>query len=222
MSEWFWDPIELKYSQNYVLSELTANPRDVFNARESASTVDDFALLASMLSGEDMFNLSMADDNARGYDGADVMYGFTGADVLRGDAGKDKLYGGTQNDVLAGGDGKDKLYGGNDNDILRGGDGKDVLRGGAGRDKILGGEGEDLFQFRTGDGKDIVKDFEASFLAHDHFDLSGLVSVVSWSDLKNNHMTQDGSSVVIDGGNGDLLILRHTDLDSLIKDYFEF
>lgn len=222
-SEWFYDDIALTFRQVYLLSELNLDPQAIFDAAQTAATDDDFALLESLLSGNDLFNMSGFDDTVRGYGGRDRIYGFAGDDVLDGDTGNDRLFGGSDDDILRGGDGNDRLNGGADDDVLRGHDGKDVLRGGAGRDKLFGGDGEDLFKFRTGDGVDIVKDFETFFLAdHDRIDLRGLSSVNGWKDLQNNHMTQDGKSVVIDGGDGDILILRNVDIDSLLKSYFDF
>lgn len=257
MSQWFYDDMELAWKEAFLLSQIEVSSLDVYNAAQSASTADDFALLAQILSGNDFLAMSDSDDNMRGFDGADRMIGFGGDDTLSGDSGKDALYGSNGDDKLLGGLGRDSLYGGLDNDILRGGDHRDmlnggserdklfgddgddnlfggtendilrggadndVLRGGAGRDKVFGGAGEDLFKFKTGDDIDIIKDFKIGFLFHDRIDLSGLELVSSWNDLKRNHMEQDGNDVVIDGGDGDLLILKNTDIGDLAKMYFE-
>lgn len=240
-SEWFWDDQALEFKQVYLLSGLNLDPQDVYDAAQTAATGDDFALLETLLSGRDLFNMSHFDDTVRGFGGNDRMFGNAGNDTLMGDTGADRMFGGSENDLLFGGNGNDYLDGGRDDDILRGengrdvllgdsgrdkllgGDGNDVLRGGAGHDKLVGGDGEDLFRFHTGDDKDIIRDFNTFFLGdHDRIDLSGLNSVVGWADLKHNHMTQDGADVVIDGGNGDILILRNVDMDALLKSYFDF
>ncbi|HCQ65641.1 MAG TPA: hypothetical protein DIU07_11030 [Rhodobacteraceae bacterium] len=258
VSQWFYDDDLLAWTEAFLLSQIEVPSLDVYNASQTASTGDDFALLAQILSGDDLIAMSMFDDNMRGFDGADTMFGFGGSDTLSGDEGNDELRGGSGNDKLLGGLGKDNLRGGADNDTLRGGDdgdrlnggngkdklfgddgndvlfgvngndilrggaGNDVLRGGAGRDKVFGGSGEDLFQFKTGDGIDIIKDFDVGFLNHDRIGLSGLKSVSNWKDLKMNHMEQDGDDVVIDGGNGDMLILQDTDIGNLVKMFFDF
>ncbi len=46
------------------------------------------------------------------------------------------------------------------NDTLKGTAGIDTITGGTGADLMTGGAGADLFVFRTGDGKDIVNDFQ--------------------------------------------------------------
>jgi len=222
MSEWFWDDVELKYVQVYQLDGIDVSSRDVFDAGQTKTRADDRALLEAEFSGKDVFKLSSFGDNARGFGGADKMYGFDGADTLRGGDGNDRLFGGNGRDVLDGGTGRDRLFGGADNDVLKGGADDDILRGGAGRDRIEGGDGEDLFVFRTGDGTDIVRDFEITIQAHDRIDLSGLLSVNQWKDLRTNHMSQDGKDVVIDGGDGDILILRNVDIDDLGKAHFDF
>ena len=312
VSYWFYDADAFAWTEAYLLSDLNVSALDLYDALQSASTDDDFALIETRLTGNDMFNMSEFDDHARGYNGNDTMYGRGGADVLYGDDGMDKLRGGDGDDNLFGGTGKDSLFGGKDDDVLRGGtnddilkgnsgaddlaggDGDDELRGGAGTDLLGGAEGndqlcggagndtlrggngedrlsgnagndnlsgghgadwlnggagddivrggngrdvvgggggddhlyggaeEDLFVFRTGDDVDTIEDFEVSFLGYDRIDLSGLASITSWNDLRSNHITQDGSDVVIDGGNGDMLILSDTDVDNLVKLFFDF
>lgn len=293
-SLWFYDHHLLAWTEAVLVSDLNVPTLDIYNALQSASTADDFALLEEALSGDDMFNMSHFDDNVRAFDGDDTVRGHRGADTLMGDDGNDTLYGGTGKDKLIGGQGQDALFGGRDgdflrggadddvlrggqggdklsgnqgadrlfggadgdilhgradgdvlrgeegddalfgdlgrdrlfgglgNDVLRGGDGADVLRGGSGQDTLFGGAGEDLFKFRTGDGIDTIKDFEVSFLGHDRISLEGLDAVTGWNDLKQNHMQQDGSDVVIDGGNGDMLILEDTSIDNLSKIFFDF
>lgn len=222
MSEWFWDDFNLEYVRIYMLDGINVSAREVFDAGQTKTRADDRALLEAELSGNDRFNLSAFDDNARGFGGADRMFGFDGNDTLRGGDGNDRLFGENGNDTLDGGAGRDRLNGGADNDLLKGGDDADILRGGSGRDRVQGGAGEDLFQFRTGDGVDIVKDFETARQAHDRIDLSGLQSVNQWKDLVNNHMTRSGRDVVIDGGDGDRMILRNVDIDDLSKAFFDF
>ncbi len=222
LSEWFYDTRLLDYFQTYSLSGLNLTAQEIHDAMQTAAANDDFALLQGLLSGADLFVLSAFDDRARGHDGADVMYGLAGADILRGDDGRDKLFGGNGKDKLFGGDGNDLLEGGWGSDYLKGGNGNDILHGGAGRDRLEGGHGEDVFMFATGDGKDVVRDFQASLFMHDRIDVSGLTSVKGWADLKSNHMAQDGNNVVIDGGDGDVLVLRNTDIDSLLRSHFDF
>ena len=107
-------------------------------------------------------------DTLSGGGGKDVLIGNGGKDVLDGNGGKDSLEGGGGKDLLNGGGGKDTLSGGGGKDTLDGGGGKDVMQGGGGKDLILGGKGNDsltgnggrdVFQFKTGDRKDTITDF---------------------------------------------------------------
>ena len=95
-----------------------------------------------------------------GTNGKDNLVGTDGADQIEGLNGKDTLDGGAENDTLLGGKGKDSLVGGAGNDSLIGGNGKDILNGGVGRDILTGGEGKDTFVIASGNGEDIITDFE--------------------------------------------------------------
>jgi|GEM_PF-3874548 len=159
---------------------------------------DDFSAgvsFSNMYSGNDTFIGNRYADYIEAGKGNDLVKGYGGRDVLKGQAGKD---------------------------ILKGGNGDDVIRGGKGRDKEFGGKGEDTFKFNTGDDVSIIKDFDARGTSHDVIDLSGLKSVKGWSDLKNNHMERDGADVVIDGGNGDVIVINDVTLNSLDKGDFLF
>ena len=96
-------------------------------------------------------------------EGAEILYGSPGADVLSGTEKSSTLYGRDDNDVLTGGAGNDQLYGedgddtldgGADNDYLYGGEGNDVLAGGADRDWLFGGEGNNSYRVTVGMGLD--------------------------------------------------------------------
>ena len=138
-----------------------------------------------VLVGDDGTNLILAGDdnnfvNAGG--SGDRIFGEEKTNIFNGEAGNDLLSGGvsedTLGDVLNGGEGADTLLGqgGNDllngsenNDLLVGGFGIDAISGGQGDDSIFGGadndglfgnEGHDTFVFASGEGADIIFDFE--------------------------------------------------------------
>lgn len=67
-------------------------------------------------------------------------------------AGRDTVLGSTRGEALYG-------YGGAD--VIKGGNGRDDLHGGPGWDKLTGGKGSDQFFFQPGDGRDVIKDFDA-------------------------------------------------------------
>ena len=52
------------------------------------------------------------------------------------------------------------IKGGTGNDTLGGNAGSDTIQGGKGADIITGGAGADVFVYQSGDGKDIITDYE--------------------------------------------------------------
>lgn len=95
-----------------------------------------------------------------------------------------------------GGDDRDFLNGGLAHDSLYGANGWDQLSGHQGNDLLVGGTGNDDFIFRDGDGHDAIRDFDANSNAEDII-LRGVTEITSYDDLVTNHMTQDGTDVVI-------------------------
>ena len=91
------------------------------------------------------------------------------ANTISGGAGKDTIYGGNGNDSVYGGKGNDKLYGQNNDD---------TLWGGAGNDSLWGGSGADTFIYNSGEGKDIIYDFDNS----DMLKITGEFSAACTSD----------------------------------------
>jgi RTX calcium-binding nonapeptide repeat (4 copies) len=123
----------------------------VHNAMRTVGLADDQAVLQSMFRGNDLIDLSPSNDYAFGYTGNDTLYGEGGNDQLLGQAGNDVLVGGSGNDTLTGGAGADRLFGGYDADVLRGNSGNDFLKGEG---------GADFFEFRVGDGRDTINDWD--------------------------------------------------------------
>ena len=120
---------------------------------------------------------------------------------------------------MLGDNGNDKLFGGTGADTLRGSAGKDTLFGDDGNDKLTGGGGADKFIFSRGD--DRITDFNAAN-NKEKIDLSGVNSIKSFKDLKNNHTAQDGSDLVITAANGDSLTLKGLEIGDLDKGDFIF
>lgn len=157
--------------------------------------------------GRDMLNGGNHDDILNGNMHNDRLFGMAGNDVLKGGRGNDMLDGGFHRDLLIGNAGDDFLYGGGGADRLRGGQGDDLLDGGRGNDRLFGGAGSDLFKFADGFGKDRIGDFDATDDA-EQIDLAGVTAITDMDDLVANHMSQDGTDVIIDAGGGDILTLR--------------
>ncbi|HEY1100207.1 MAG TPA: putative Ig domain-containing protein, partial [Myxococcota bacterium] len=102
-------------------------------------------------------------DNIKGGDGDDKIYGQFGNDNIEGGAGQDEIYGGEGNDSIDGDAGDDRIYGGSGNDTLRGDDNNDRLYGEDGNDNLFGGTGDD--QLDGGAGNDVVKGEDGNDIA---------------------------------------------------------
>lgn len=239
--EWHWNQGELTWDKEFSISNaVSVSTQAVFDAGQTTTRSDDLAVLKVMFRGNDRFDLSWDDDMARGYYGNDLLVGHGGNDKLIGDAGRDTVYGGEGNDTVTGGygndivhgdDGKDlvkgghgtdKLYGGRSSDVIIGGSGNDVLRGGSGWDRLAGGYGRDTFVFADGDDKDVIRDFDTVGSVQDRIDLRGLSSITSWQDMQANHLREEGTSTIIDGGDGDYIVLQNTSISDLNESNFIF
>ncbi|OLP54490.1 hypothetical protein BJF92_03525 [Rhizobium rhizosphaerae] len=115
-----------------------------------------------------------------------------------------------------------QLHGNEAANTLKGMGGNDLIWGHGGNDILTGGAGIDTFFFATGDGRDTITDFKATGREHDVLDLKGLASITSFSDLVANHMTQTGKDVLIDGLEGDSILLKNVKLAQLDKSDFHF
>lgn len=85
---------------------------------------------------------------------------FSGIDKVVGSNFADGLIADDSGVALDGGAGDDLLVGGAGLDVLDGGVGVDTLEGGRGLDILTGGSGADYFVFNSGDGPDLVTDFQ--------------------------------------------------------------
>ncbi|MCB1518766.1 MAG: cadherin domain-containing protein [Hyphomicrobiaceae bacterium] len=147
----------------------------------------------------------------------------TGDDVFRDKATTEtSISGDNGNDRIVGSDKMDTISGDAGNDRINGRRGADDLAGGTGDDRLRGGGGQDIFHFETGWGRDRILDFDATGARHDQIDLSGLATIESWTDLEQHHLSTKGANVIIDGLNGDVLILRHVDPNTLDSSDFIF
>lgn len=214
------------YMSDYDDSFLGFKGNDTFYGRKGADVLDG-------LDGDDTLFGDRGADELTGGRGDDLLSGGKGDDMLDGGNNNDIVKGGYGNDVLFGGAGKgnDYLAGGRHADYLDGGAGNDTLLGGGGEDTLLGGEGDDVldgggrmdvFVFATGDGNDIITDFDAIGEFHDTIDLAAVTSITDWNDLAQNHLSQNGADAVIDAGNGDKITLVNVELAQLDQGDFIF
>ena len=105
-----------------------------------------------------------------------------GSKVSSGDANAehDKLTGDSEANVIDGRGG---------NDTLVGNAGNDTLIGGRGNDTLTGNTGADTFKFASGDGLDIITDFNRG--EKDKIDLSAYRSLVYITEDANNNLVID-------------------------------
>lgn len=156
----------------------------------------------------------IADDDGsnvlHGSSGNDVIAGFGGDDLISGGDGDDILFGNTGNDTLIGGRGSNTLFGGQGDDVLQGGEGDDILSGDLGNDTLTGGGGSNRFDFRPGDGNNVITDFE------DGMDRIGLSEGLTFEQL--NIMADEGDVMI--GAEG--LSVRLLNVDMAMIDANDF
>jgi Ca2+-binding RTX toxin-like protein len=191
-----------------------------------------------VLVGDDGNNLILAGDDNNFVNagvGDDRVFGGNGTNIFNGEAGNDLLNGGVDENVLNGGDGDDTLLGGigsgifnvlngdNGNDVIvggsdgnaiGGGQGDDLLFGGAGNSGLVGNEGHDTFAFASGEGADIVFDFEPGE------DAIALTSGSSYDSLQIEYNTE-GNYTNISEETGELITtLIGVEADQLAESNF--
>jgi uncharacterized delta-60 repeat protein len=150
-------------------------------------------------------------DGIAGGEGDDVLLGELGNDCVQGYAGIDILFGNGDSDTLWGDTGSDTLYGGQGNDWLNGGSDTDVLLGERGDDTLTGSAGGDRFDFRRGDGSDIVTDFQEGL------DIIGLKEGLVFEDLA---IATVGSDTQIRVGDRLLVTLMGVDANAISAEDF--
>lgn len=99
-----------------------------------------------------------------GTNGADVIHGTAGDDVIVGLGGSDTIYGYAGDDTICGGGGNDVIFGGGGRDTIKGNGGDDELDGGSWGDRIVGGPGDDVLigdrgsdKMKGGPGWDVIR-----------------------------------------------------------------
>lgn len=113
--------------------------------------------------------------------------------VLFGNQNGDTLFGQQHDDHLYGLAGQDLLLGEEGNDHLEGGAGIDHLIGGPGNDFLTGGASPDVFEWSTGDGHDLIGDY----------DDGGDSIVINGTDVSTMQFTQvaPGASIYREASN---------------------
>lgn len=125
------------WQETFSVESFSVDAVQLSNAMNSPTGDLVQALIETIFSGDDTFNLSPEADNVDAFGGNDVVNGGAGNDVVNGGAGNDNLRGGAGNDRLSGGQGNDSLLGSSGNDMLDGGSGVDRMTGGLGNDTYV-------------------------------------------------------------------------------------
>ncbi|MGV6847921.1 MAG: calcium-binding protein [Marinibacterium sp.] len=152
------DWVAINDSLAQVEATLALQPTIFANIIVGDQNTDPDDILVGTAGEDGIFGL--AGDDTITVGAGDFGFGGAGSDTLNSAGGGNESYGGFGADTLNGDDKRNLLDGGQGFDTLIGGGGNDVLIGGAGVDTLEGGTGADDFVFMTGDGLDIIRDFE--------------------------------------------------------------
>lgn len=176
--------------------------RDLVNAGDGDDVVDGG-------SGKDVLNGGRGNDDVSGGSGSDIIIGGRGRDSLSGDGGHDKILGGSGGDSIDGGDGRDTILAGR---------GHDVVEGGAGDDRLYGQQGNDTFVFSSGDGHDVIGDFDRRGDDRLALDLNGFASIEDILDAA----VESRAGTLLDFGDEGSVFLQGVRIASLGEDDFAF
>jgi len=117
-------------------------------------------LTTGALNGANILYGTSGADTIDARNGNDVAYGWGGDDFIAGGNGLDSIYGGSGNDEIQGNQANDTLYGGSGDDKISGIAGDDIIVGGFGADQLTGNAGADTFRFLdVRDTNDTITDF---------------------------------------------------------------
>ena len=136
--------VTLTTTEGLSLSFAAAQLRAASTAGRVGFAGGDGATLVTGSSGADLLSLNAGSNAA-------VYYGFGGDDVIVTTNADSYVFGGNGGDTIDGGSGNDHLYGfgltgdpsADGADLINGGDGNDYIQGNAGDDTLLGGNGND-------------------------------------------------------------------------------
>lgn len=131
-------------------------------------------LTTGALNGANTLYGTSGADTIDARNGNDVVYGWGGDDFIAGGNGLDSIYGGSGDDEIQGNQANDTLYGGSGDDKISGIAGDDVIVGGFGADLLTGNTGADTFRFLDiRDTNDLITDFTPG---SDKIDLSNVTA----------------------------------------------
>jgi len=179
----------------------------------------------TLVSIEEIFATDFADHIELG-DADNLVYGFTGSDVISTKSGNDRIYAGEGHDTIDSGDdddlvfgdkGRDEIIGGYGDDGIYGGEGRDTLFGNQGADFILGGDGNDKIYGGTGSdemngglGVDLLEGGAGQDIL-----LGGVGNDQLFGNNGNDQLDGEANDDVLYGGNGDDILEGGFGFDTL-------
>lgn len=101
------------------------------------------------LNGNDLIVFEQENGRPADLDIPVVVWAGLGDDEIRGTQGNDQIFGQVGDDVIHGFGGDDEIHGDEGDDVIWGGIGDDTIHGGAGDNRLFGGDGADLFFSQT-------------------------------------------------------------------------
>ncbi|MGR3677139.1 MAG: calcium-binding protein, partial [Paracoccaceae bacterium] len=87
-------------------------------------------------------------------------------------------------------------------------------------DTLSGGEGADVFEYRNGDGIDVITDFNGA--EGDVLFLNKVSAIRDFDDLMSNHVSQVGDDILIKKDANNYITMENVRISDLSVDDFMF
>jgi Ca2+-binding RTX toxin-like protein len=152
----------------------------------------------SYIVGKQHYRIAESDNG-----GDDTVTAYSSYKVAAHQSIENTWLGGKANLNLTGNANAEFLHGNDGDNQIKGGGGDDFIYGGKGADILTGQGGADHFFFSTGDGHDVVSDYQDG---SDVLELGLLKGITSFDDLKQNHTTEHNGDLIIHVGSDHLVI----------------
>ena len=227
MTVWTKDESGRKYLNTDIFNEFVS-----FCMEKGCDMTDVVADMARYISSVNMENEDNFRDFLAGYadrmDYVHVVAGVCSKHVYyfqehdtgyRAGKNVDIIFGGKNNDSINGGDGGDFIYSEDGDDVVYGDSGDDVFIGGKGNDFLVGENGNDTYIFNTGDGEDLVWDYEEGEIK----DTEDRIIFGEGITPDSITLERDEGDLVINYGEGDSIRIRNMHkYDTNFVEYIEF
>ena len=192
------------------ISKNTKTPQKItITDRRNKTTTRAYALENVTLSDTDkavfdataQFNETLIKIDASKRTKAIQITGNNNENIILGGSKNDTIIAGSKSSTLSGGAGSDSINGSKESDSIVGGKGADVINGlagddtlvgGAGNDTLYGGNGSDIFVYNSGDGSDVIMDYELG----DVIKLGKNLKIKSYAAKGKDYVLTIGSSKI--------------------------